>query len=73
LIKKGPKPAKHQPQQPPHEEMTMKLSQREPDILSAFLPVKVPRRIYESFDPAVQRFIQERVRQGEAIIQEEET
>jgi len=37
-----------------------------------FIPVVVPRRIYENFDPAIQRFIQERVRHGEAVILEGE-
>jgi hypothetical protein len=37
--------------------------------LSVFVPVKVPRRIFESYPPAVQRWIEDRIRHGEATLE----
>ena len=39
---------------------------------SVFVPVRVPRRIYESFGPEVQQFIQRRIEKGEAVLLEDE-
>jgi hypothetical protein len=35
----------------------------------AYSPVKIPRKIYDSFDSATQVFIQRRIEKGEAILE----
>jgi len=66
LTKKGPPPERKQPQHPPPKEAGMAQSPPAPE--NAFVPVRVSRKLFESYDPAIRAFIERRVQHGEAVI-----